>query len=402
MWLLLAALLVQSADFEAEGIKALEAQHYEAAIDLLGKAVAAAPQDYTAQFQLALAYSLLGNDAEAIPHYRTALDLKPGLYEAELNLGLSLLRSKDAAAAIPFLKNAADQRPTEIRPVATLAQALLAARQFREAETAYNTVLGLNPKSAVAEIGLGEALAQQGRRAEAELHFRKAAALDPKYKDALLELAALYEADHQPAEAIAIYRDYPDNPAAQERMGALLLESGRASEAIAPLEASVAKSPTAANRLTLAQAYVKTQQSEKATPLMAAVVQAQPRDVPLRLFYARLLRDQRKFTDAAAQFMTAAQLQPDLAETWSELAGVFIGAEQYPQALAALDRVRSLGAEKTGHYYFRAVILDHLHQPKDALENYNKFLDSSQGTSPDEEFIARQRVRILKNELGKR
>src|SRR5258708_23795687 len=110
MWLVLAAWLAQSADFLADGTKALNQQHYDAAVELLTKAVAADPKDYGARFNLALAYGLLGKDAEAIPHYKTVLALKPGLYEAELNLGLSLLHPKDAACAIPHLTSASAQK----------------------------------------------------------------------------------------------------------------------------------------------------------------------------------------------------------------------------------------------------------------------------------------------------
>jgi tetratricopeptide (TPR) repeat protein len=115
-----------------------------------------------------------------------------------------------------------------------------------------------------------------------------------------------------------------------------------------------------------------------------------------------MLRDQRKFTDAAPQFLAAAQIKPDSVESWNELTAVLIMAEQYPQAIAALDRVRALGAETSGHYYSRAMAFDHLHQLKEALANYNRFLETSQGKNPDQEFIARQRVRNIQNELGKR
>jgi hypothetical protein len=33
---------------------------------------------------------------------------------------------------------------------------------------------------------------------------------------------------------------------------------------------------------------------------------------------------------------------------------------------------------------------------------YNKFLEASQGKNPDEEFKARQRARIIRNELERR
>src|SRR5215471_17347670 len=113
MWFVLVALLAQSVDFQAEGMKALNEQRYDAAVESLTKAVSADLKDYGARFNLALAYSLLGKDADAVPHYKTVLELKPGLYEAELNLGMSLLRLKDAADAIQYLRSASSQRPNE-------------------------------------------------------------------------------------------------------------------------------------------------------------------------------------------------------------------------------------------------------------------------------------------------
>ena len=109
MWVLLAIFLAQAVDFSAEGQKALDAQKYDAAVELFKKAVAEDPKDYGPRFNLALAYSLLGKDAESIPQYKAVLELKPGLYEAELNLGISLLRAKDAAGAVVQLKAAAEQ-----------------------------------------------------------------------------------------------------------------------------------------------------------------------------------------------------------------------------------------------------------------------------------------------------
>jgi tetratricopeptide (TPR) repeat protein len=401
-WLILAAVLLQRVDFEAAGIKALDAKQYDAAAELFKKAVAEDSKDYGAHFHLALAYSLLNRDAEAIPEYITVLDLKPGLYEAELNLGICLLRKKDPAAALPHLKNAAEQKTKEPRPAYFYAQALLDSGQPVEAETAFTNAIALNPASGPAEAGLAEAMARQGKLKDAEQHFRKAAALDPIYKNGLLQLAQSYEDQHQTTEAVALYREFPENAGAQERLGALMTQSGQAADAVPFLEAAVVKSPTSANRVMLAQAYVKSKQADKAAPLMALVVASEPNDFELRMFYGRLLRDQRKFNDAAQQFLAASKLKPEAPQPWNEIVSVMIVAEQYPQALAALDQVRARNAETGSHFYLRAISLDHLHQLKEALANYNKFLEMSHNKSPDEEFKARQRARIIQNELNKR
>jgi Flp pilus assembly protein TadD len=97
MWILYLALLAQSANLLDDGNKALDAKQYDRALELFSQAAAADPKDYAAHFQLALAYSLLGRDGDAIPQYRTTLELHPGMYEAELNLGLSLMRTNHPA-----------------------------------------------------------------------------------------------------------------------------------------------------------------------------------------------------------------------------------------------------------------------------------------------------------------
>jgi len=76
--------------------------------------------------------------------------------------------------------------------------------------------------------------------------------------------------------------------------------------------------------------------------------------------------------------------------------------ENYPQALAALDHVRALKAEIPGDYFFRAMVLDRIHERKDAIAEYQKFLAVSKGEFPNQEFQARQRIRILELDLQKR
>ncbi len=363
------ALLLLAADFNEEGRKALEAGNYPQAVESFTRAVEADAKDYTAYFHLALALSLLDRDAEAIPHYRKVLELKPGLYQAELNLGMLLLRGKKPGEAAPHLNAAAEQKPGEFRPQFYSAEALLATGDYAKAEARYRAALALDAKSAASELGLGRALARQDRLAEAQEHFRKAAELDPGYRDALLELAELLEKAGKRAEAIAIYEQFPENQAAQERSAGLLVELKRFDEAAPKLEKALA---------------------------------ADPKNYDLHMIYGRVLRDQRKFDAAARQFWTATQIKGESREAWNELAAMLILLENWPQALAALDRAQALGEDMPAHHYFRALILDKNKQYKPALESYQRFLASSQGRNPDEEFKARQRIKVIQKELSKR
>ena len=384
-----------------QGMKALDEKRYQAAVDSLTQAVAADPKDYSLHFNLALAYSLMGKHAQAIPEYKKTLELKPGLVQAELNLGISLLRDKQPADAVPYLTAAVAENAKEYRPNYYLAEALLGAGDAAKAEQAYTAALAIDPKAPAAELGLAHALVKEQKLDDAAAHFKKAGELDARYRDDLLELASLYETAKQSEPAMAIYQQFPDNPGAQERLGELLLAAGRAADAIPCLETAVAKSPSDANRAALAEAYLKNNTPDKALPLVEKILQSTPNDFEIRMLHGQIIRDQRKFPEAAEEFSRAAQLKPDAPQAWSEMANVLVMEENYPQALAALDRVAALHAEKPGHVFLRAIVLDKMRDLKPALASYQRFLEMSHGEFPNQEFQARQRAKTLEREISK-
>ncbi|MCC7236593.1 MAG: tetratricopeptide repeat protein [Bryobacterales bacterium] len=350
------------------GMKALEAKDYPAAIAAFERAVTDGGADYAAHFHLALAHSLAGHDAEAVPHYRKTLELKPGLYEAEINLGLLLFRIKDYAGAEPLLKAASEKKPG----------------------------------NATAAAAYGRSLLEQNKLAEAEPVLQKAAGLDPSQKDALLGLAQRYEDARQVDQAIALYKDFLDHPGVAERLGNLMLSTGRAGESIAFLEDAVKTSPTSANHYALAIAYLRNKDAAKAGEQFERCLSLEPRNAQLRMSYGGFLRDQRKIAPAAQQYYAAVQIDPALREGWSEFGAMLLLLEQYPQAAAAFEKVLALGDTRPAIHFFKAIALDHIKQFKPAKESYEKFLSLSEGKFPDEEFKARQRIKVIEKELSRR
>lgn len=388
-----------------EGIKLLDAGKPAEAELLFAKAVAADAKDYSAYFNLAFAQSVQNKDPEASANYRKVLELKPSLYEAELNLGILLLRQKLPKDAIPFLEAAAKTKPDQYRPNFYLGESLIEVNRGADAEIAYRRALVINAKSPDAAQGVGQALLNQGKTAEGAVFIEQAASLDPSYQPALLHLASVYEADKNFDAAIAIYRRFPNEPGARERLGELLISTGKAASAIPELEAAVKASPTAANLTALATAYLQAKQPEKCQPILDAALRLEPSNGELRVLYGRLLRDLRKFDLAANQFAVAVKLNPQSAEAWADLAMVTVMLERYDIALPALDQVKRLNAEKPGHKYLRAITLDKIKQNKQqaklAAAAYQDFLNSAGGKFPEEEFKARTRLKILEREINK-
>ncbi len=400
----LAAILVFSPqqDFLADGLKALDANQPAAAEPLFRQAVQKDAGNVAAHFNLALALSLQQKDDEAIRELQRTLELQPGLYQADVNLGTLFLRNMRAADALPALKDAVNQRPKEPGANLLYAQALYQTNDFAQADGYFRAAIAVDPKSAAAQSGLARSLLKESKPAESAEHFRAAAALDPRYKNDLLTLAAEYEKAGMIPEAIAIYREFPENAAAKERVAQLIARTGNSADAVPALEQVVKESPTVANRLALADAYKANKQADKVIGQLQLAASAEPDNFDVRMDLGRELRDLRRFAAAAQQFTAAVMIRPDSVKAWNELANVLVVSEDYAGGLAALDHVRALGQEVAGDYFYRAISLEKLKQPKPALEAYRQFLAADGGKNPDQEFQARQRIRIIESELNRR
>jgi len=394
IWLPALALLLQVAD----AARLLETEKYAEAAPMLEKALEADPKDFRVRFNLAFAYSHLQRDREAIEHYTKVVEEQPDLVPARLNLGMLLLRQKQPALAVPHLEAAAEKKPQDFRAQFYLGEALLGAGRSEHAVAAYRRAAEIDARSEAASLGLGRSLARSGQIETAREHFRKAGAL--------LELADMLEQAKQPAQALDLYLEFlqtkPDALAVRERAGVLLLQQKRYPEAIEHLEAAVKQNPTAANQAALAQGYTMAAQPAKALPVLRAALAAEPSSADLRFRLGTALLESSDFDGAAREFLMVVAKQPDNQAAFNGLGFAFYKKENHEAAMKALDRARQLGPEPPGNHYLRGIILDTFHQYPAALENYQRFLNAAAGRYPDDEFKARQRIRIITTLLNKR
>ena len=391
-----------------QAVKALEAENYAAAAPLLEKALAEDPENVEVRFNLAFAYTQLEQDAKAIEHYTKVVDLKPDLPQARLNLGMLLLRQNRPAEAVPHFEALAAARADDFRVQFYYAHALEGSGGFEQAIAPYQRAVELDPNSADAALGLGRTLARAGRFEEAEPRYRQAAQLDPELGGQMLEFADLLEQNGRKQQALAVYQDYlaghPDAIAVKERVGLLLLDQKRYAEAVPVLESAVAQSPSAANQAALAEAYSLSDMPDKALPAWRAAVGADPESPALRVRYGNALLAAQLFDDAARNYYAALEKDPSLTDGWNGLAFSLYKLENYPGALKALGELRQRGEEKPPAIFLAAIAQDKLQMYTEAKESYERFLAAGTGLE-DEEFQARQRIKvidkILQKKLGK-
>jgi tetratricopeptide (TPR) repeat protein len=394
--------LLQQAD------AALQKQDYAAAAQALETYLARNPQDYRAKFNLAYAYSLTARRSEAIRQYEEVLAQEKELLPAHLNLGILLLEEGRAADALEHLQRVADQQPEHFSAQVNRAAALAALNRVPEARQAYERALQLKPDDAATHSALGKLLAPADAAA-AEEHLRRAIALDPSVEDARLALAEVLEARAAQgadslAEAAAIYREYlaahPERGDLRLHLAGIYISQKRFADAIPELEAARAlERPSFELNYTLLQAYVESKSHDKALALLPELLAQNEQDEELHLILGSLRMEKRQYREAAAAFRRATELEPNLTPGYTNLASALFLLKDYPGTVAALERVAALGQDTAGTYFLRALALDQLGLKPGALENYQRFL-AAEGEKPaDQDFQARQRIRVLSREV---
>ena len=152
------------------------------------------PTDFEAHYNLAAMLQARGASDEAVLHYQSALELRPGDAVVENALGAALLSSGKIPGAIKHLSAATAVRPDYFDAHYNLGIALASAEEFARAAQEFAAAAKLKPEDSGAEANLGAAFAELGQNEQAIAHFRRALQLDPKNQLARENLDALQKA----------------------------------------------------------------------------------------------------------------------------------------------------------------------------------------------------------------
>jgi len=392
-------------DLLDEARKDIDAQKYQAAIELLQKFLAEKNDFAYAHFQLGYAYTALGRSKEARPEYEKALQLDPKMAEAALNMGILLLNEEPAAAIGP-LQKAVELLPAQSRPRTLLGLAYEKNGDFKNAASAYEEALALDPKDGETSMHLANLYLQQNRGAEAESKFRAVLAKAPESRAGLLGLAQSIEAEKKP-EAVEAYQNYlkvePEDAAARGRLVHLLIANEKFDDALAEMEkAQKGGQPSLESLKLRADILIGQKKWDEAIVVLKQAETLAPQDALLRGGLGRTYMQQRDFVNAEKELKTAIGLDGKNLTYWKDLTTTYYLAGNYPATLTLLDEVAKKEAATPGELFVRALCYDKLQQIKPALEAYQKFLEADQNRNPDQVWQAQQRIIVLKKTLDKK
>jgi superkiller protein 3 len=395
------ALLQQAED-------ALEKKDYQTALSPLQTVTRAAPDSADAWFYLGYAYHGLHQEVDARAAYEKAVQLNPELYQAQANLGLLLFAMKDFPGALPHLQKAVALKPGNARPHVDLGVALEADGQTSAAETELRQALQLDPKLEAAAYRLGKLELDEKQYRAAAGDFEKVLVLNPGHAEAEMGLASAYEGVGQSADAEQHFENYlklrPADASVRFHLARLYLQENKSDPALGHLQQlEQAHADVPGLDAALGDAYARAGKfSDSTSSYHKALTETPsgPAAAGLHRALAAILVKEGKATEAESEFRAALRLDPNDVDALKGLAESLYLQERWADAAPVIERAVQSPAAPAGLYFFLATCYDHLRDRKRALGAYEQFLQRSNGSSPDQEWQARQRAKLLGHELG--
>lgn len=308
----------QSAEgFANLGLAESRQEHYKEAIPQYRKAMALNPGMPGIQLDLGLAYFKSGALKEANETFTSMLKgipaNTPEYARVSALIGLSRYSLGDFVSAIPYLRIAARSDPQSIPFRFALAESCLHARQYQCVLDTYQEILKLNAESAAADMLAGQAYDEMKDTSGAIEQFRAAVKADPKWPNAHFGLGYLLWTQNQFDEAAKEFQaeleNVPDNAQAMTYLADCKVQLGQMSEALPLVEKAVQLDPRIAKaHMDLGIVYQDQGRQEDALRELTLAVKLMPQDSNIHWRLARLYQAMGRKEDAKMEFEKTSSL----------------------------------------------------------------------------------------------
>jgi len=341
---------------------------------------------------------------EAARLYRRATEVNPKSLEAHLSLGLLLARQSKFDQARAELVTATTLPPglgsPELKARAWRALARIdATNDPAKASSDLIAALKISPETPADTLMAANLADASGQYDAAQTAYKRVLADDPKSAGASSGLAHVLVVKKQFAEAEDLLRKgleaHPDDPAMTAQLAAVLTAEDKP-EALPLLEKLHQAQPeTAAITRMLADARAEAGDAAGSDALYLELLKGSPDDIDMLLAHGQNLVRLTRYAEAYAVFEKATHLDSANGDAWSGLAFAALRINQPSVTLHALTMRSKYLPEVPSTYYLWATAYDTLNDKEAAATYYHHFLDASGGRFPNQEWRARERLKLL-------
>ncbi len=391
------------------------AGRYAEAADLLETLLPYAQKSFEVHELIGLVYASMSEDAKAVDHLKTAVQLKPDSAAARINLGTSLLHSGKAALAGEQFRKAFQLEPESFDANHNLGELYIQLGKIADARPLLEKAQRINPESygngydlAMTDFLLGrldearvllKSMVKQqdtgelhnllgqidekdGKFVEAANEYETAAHMDPS-EDNLFDWGCemLLHRTYEPA--IAIFQQgtqrYPNSPRLLIGLGLALYSRGKYDEAVKALLAAAALSPSDSRcYLFLSKAY------DSSPTLADNVIQAfrryaelQPENARAQYYYAISLWKGKRAGGSNSNLQAvesllkkSISLDDAFPEAHVQLGDLYADQHEYAKSIPEYERALELNPNLSDAHYRLGTDLVHVGQKERAQKEF--------------------------------
>ena len=282
-------------------------------------------------------------------------------------------RSENANEAVDYYKKALELDPESSVIIERLAETYAKSQHIQDAVHEAEAAIKANPDNPgphrlLARIyvrNLGDLSAGSGQRDmidKAIEQFREILRIDPKDSQSALWLARLYrfENEHDKAEQTLreVLRWDPTNEGGLEQLSQLLMDEGRASDAIELLNKAAAESTSSTLYDLLGDAYAQTHEYAKSEEAYKKAVEGDPDEASHRKGLAQALLTEEKFPQALEEYKRLAELEPENPDNYLRLSQIYRHLNQFDLAESNIVHAKQLAPGNLEVTYNEALLYD--------------------------------------------
>src|SRR5712664_3507151 len=364
----------------------------------------------TAQEQFVLPSSTLPpkNSARAEAYYNYTMG---HIYEQQYE---ATSRAEYATSAIEAYKKAYALDPKSPVIGERLAEMYWKAQRIKEAVMEAQEILKRNPEDvqsrrllgriylrSLGDLSSGSGQSETVSRAIEQ--YREIYRLDSSDTESALWLARLYRLknDHDKAEQVlrSILKSDPENELAVEQLTQLLMDEGKAPEAVALLEGITAHSPTPVLLDLLGDAYTQAHDLAKAEQAYRKAQDLDPSELSHQRGLGQTLLAEEKYAEALAVYQKLSDLMPDDSDVYLRIAQIYRELHQLDKAENNLVKARQYAPGSLEVMYNEAMLYQAQGRFEDAIRVLSDGVTGIKGQSPALS-TRRRSLAILYQQLG--
>ena len=282
-------------------------------------------------------------------------------------------RSENANEAVDYYKKALELDPESSVIIERLAETYAKSQHIQDAVHEAEAAIKANPDNPgphrlLARIyvrNLGDLSAGSGQRDmidKAVDQFREILRIDPRDSQSALWLARLYrfENEHDKAEQTLreVLRWDPTNEGGLEQLSQLLMDEGRASDAIELLNKAAAESTSSTLYDLLGDAYAQTHEYAKSEEAYKKAVEGDPDEASHRKGLAQALLTEEKFPQALEEYKRLSELEPENPDNYLRLSQIYRHLNQFDLAESNIVHAKQLAPGNLEVTYNEALLYD--------------------------------------------